>query len=179
MQAYDHKSFDFWSLKKSILNTLLQAVKAIKGGVLAVNGQLIKGGGHLISAKGKLISSKGEALTTLGKNIASAALLSPHHDGHSASGHDGKLLTRLHHMNNGILHVLLHFITYYYLSVLTDRSGYKPHNIYAGGGLFSVHLSYMLYYKRNLNSTSIPALIMTIIKSCRKKIFWAFNHEFA
>lgn len=81
-QFYDHKSFDFWSLKKSILNTLLQAVKAIKGGVIAIKGQLIKGSGYLISAKGKLISAKGEAITNLGKNIATSAILSPTH-GHS------------------------------------------------------------------------------------------------
>ncbi|EEZ98106.2 hypothetical protein TcasGA2_TC000521 [Tribolium castaneum] len=83
-EFYDHhhKHFDFWSLKKSILNTLLQAVKAIKGGVIAIKGQLIKGSGYLISAKGKLISAKGEAITTLGKNIATSAILSPTH-GHS------------------------------------------------------------------------------------------------
>ncbi|XP_063912055.1 uncharacterized protein LOC135128906 [Zophobas morio] len=80
---YDHHhKFDLWSLKKSILNTLLQAVKAIKGGVIAIKGQLIKGSGYLISAKGKLISSKGEAITKLGKNIATSAVLSPTH-GHS------------------------------------------------------------------------------------------------
>ncbi|CAH1373155.1 unnamed protein product [Tenebrio molitor] len=86
-ETYDHhKSLDFWSLKKSILNTLLQAVKAIKGGVIAIKGQLIKGSGYLISAKGKLISSKGEAITNLGKNIATSAVLSPAH-GHSADYH--------------------------------------------------------------------------------------------
>lgn len=88
-QTYDKKSFDFWSLKKSILNTLLQAVKAIKGGVIAIKGQLIKGSGHLISAKGKLITSKGESITNLGKNIAASALLVPH--GQSAHGYAGKL----------------------------------------------------------------------------------------
>lgn len=87
-QTYEHKSVDWWSLKKSILNTLLQAVKAIKGGVIAVKGQLIKGGGKLISAKGKLISAKGEAITKLGKNLATSAVLIPHH-GHSSSGHSG------------------------------------------------------------------------------------------
>ncbi|CAH0552739.1 unnamed protein product [Brassicogethes aeneus] len=94
-ETYDHKSFDFWSLKKSILNTLLQAVKAIKGGVIAIKGQLIKGSGYLISAKGKLISTKGESITNLGKNIASSAILIPHpsttghagHTGHSGQGY--------------------------------------------------------------------------------------------
>jgi hypothetical protein len=41
-------------LKKSILNTLLQAVKAIAGGVTSLKGQLIKGSGYLVSAKGKV-----------------------------------------------------------------------------------------------------------------------------
>lgn len=77
-------SFDFWALKKSILNTLLQAAKAIKGGLIALKGQLIKGSGSLISAKGKLIRSKGEAITTIGKHIASSAILA--HSTPSASG---------------------------------------------------------------------------------------------
>lgn len=53
-QFQDTKSFDGWSLKKSILNTLLQAVKAIAGGVTSLKGQLIKGSGYLVSAKGKV-----------------------------------------------------------------------------------------------------------------------------
>lgn len=76
-QSYDAKSFDFWTLKKSILNTLLQAVKAIKGGVIAIKGKLIQGGGNLISAKGRLISKKGEAITNLGKHIIHTAMLTP------------------------------------------------------------------------------------------------------
>ncbi|RZC33035.1 hypothetical protein BDFB_006808 [Asbolus verrucosus] len=87
-ETYDHKSFDFWSLKKSILNTLLQAVKAIKGGVIAIKGQLIKGSGYLISAKGKLISAKGEAITDLGKKIATSAVLSHPHQGYSGAHSD-------------------------------------------------------------------------------------------
>nr|XP_023015338.1 uncharacterized protein LOC111504859 [Leptinotarsa decemlineata] len=83
----DHKSVDFWTLKKSILNTLLQAVKAIKGGVIAVKGQLIKGSGKLLSAKGKLISYKGDAITKLGKNIATSAILVPY-NGHHSAGHE-------------------------------------------------------------------------------------------
>lgn len=77
-------SFDFWALKKSILSTLFQAAKAIKGGLIALKGQLIKGGGSLISAKGKLIRSKGEAITTIGKQLASSAILT--HSAPSASG---------------------------------------------------------------------------------------------
>lgn len=50
----DTKSFDGWSLKKSILNTLLQAVKAIAGGVTTLQGQLIKGSGYLVQQKGKV-----------------------------------------------------------------------------------------------------------------------------
>lgn len=50
----DTKAFDGWSLKKSILNTLLQAVKAIAGGVTTLQGQLIKGSGYLVTQKGKV-----------------------------------------------------------------------------------------------------------------------------
>lgn len=49
--------FDGWQLKKSILNTIFQAVKAIAGGVTAINGQLIKGGGHLLSQGGNVRSN--------------------------------------------------------------------------------------------------------------------------
>lgn len=48
------EGFDGWSLKKSIMNTLLQAVKAIAGGITALKGQLIKGSGYLVSASGKV-----------------------------------------------------------------------------------------------------------------------------
>lgn len=47
--------FDGWELKKSILNTLFQAVKAITGGVTAIKGQLIKGSGYAISHGGKVL----------------------------------------------------------------------------------------------------------------------------
>lgn len=46
--------FDGWELKKSILNTLFQAVKAITGGVTAIKGQLIKGSGYALSHGGKV-----------------------------------------------------------------------------------------------------------------------------
>lgn len=36
------------------MNTLLQAVKAIAGGITALKGQLIKGSGYLVSASGKV-----------------------------------------------------------------------------------------------------------------------------
>lgn len=48
-------TFDGWALKRSILNTIFQAVKAITGGITAINGQLIKGSGYAISAGGKVI----------------------------------------------------------------------------------------------------------------------------
>lgn len=41
-------------MKKSVLNTLFQAVKAITGGVTAIKGQLIKGSGYASSASGKV-----------------------------------------------------------------------------------------------------------------------------
>lgn len=46
--------FDAHELKRSILNTIFQAVKAITGGITAINGQLIKGSGYAISAGGKV-----------------------------------------------------------------------------------------------------------------------------
>lgn len=52
-QAKEH--FDAWELKKSILNTLFQAVKAITGGVTAIKGQLIKGSGYALSHGGKVL----------------------------------------------------------------------------------------------------------------------------
>lgn len=69
------QKFDIWDFKKAVLNTLLQAVKAISGSVIALKGQLVKGGGFLISTKGKLLSSAGEVITNLGRNIASSALV--------------------------------------------------------------------------------------------------------
>lgn len=77
MRLQHTKSFDFWTLKKSILNTLFQAVKAITGGVTILNGQLIKGGGALASGVGKLISIKGDAVTNFGRHIVSSATLVP------------------------------------------------------------------------------------------------------
>ncbi|GBP18899.1 hypothetical protein EVAR_20431_1 [Eumeta japonica] len=68
---------DYWGLKKSILNTLFQAVKAITGGVTILKGQLIKGGGALAATLGKVISVKGDAVSNLGKKIVSSAALSP------------------------------------------------------------------------------------------------------
>ncbi|GFG31227.1 hypothetical protein Cfor_11651 [Coptotermes formosanus] len=68
------KSFDFWAFKKALLSTLLQAVKAIKGGIIAVKGQIIKAKGHLLSTKGRIISAKGEAISNFGKQLANTAL---------------------------------------------------------------------------------------------------------
>ncbi|XP_052740634.1 uncharacterized protein LOC112046259 isoform X2 [Bicyclus anynana] len=68
---------DYWGLKKSILYTLFQAVKAITGGVTILKGQLIKGGGALAATLGKVISSKGDAVSNIGKKIVSSAALSP------------------------------------------------------------------------------------------------------
>ncbi|XP_037029266.1 uncharacterized protein LOC119069317 isoform X2 [Bradysia coprophila] len=75
----DVSHFDGWKLKKSILNTLFEAVKAITGGITAINGQLIKGSGYVISAGGKVVSASGDAVTNVGKKIAlSAKLIEPH-----------------------------------------------------------------------------------------------------
>ncbi|XP_076257943.1 uncharacterized protein LOC143194996 isoform X2 [Rhynchophorus ferrugineus] len=71
------KPFNLWELKKSVLNTLLQAVKAIQGGVLAIKGQLIKGSGYLVSGGGKLLAAGGDKVTELGKNIIHNSVLVP------------------------------------------------------------------------------------------------------
>ncbi|PSN53482.1 hypothetical protein C0J52_09347 [Blattella germanica] len=95
------KSFDFWTFKKALLNTLLQAVKAIKGGIIALKGQIIKAKGHILTTKGRIITAKGEAISNFGKHVASSALMldkkppahppahpPPHHppSGHAPSG---------------------------------------------------------------------------------------------
>nr|XP_040232843.2 hornerin [Anopheles coluzzii]XP_040232853.2 hornerin [Anopheles coluzzii]XP_040232861.2 hornerin [Anopheles coluzzii] len=85
-KPHEDTHFDGWSLKKSILNTLFQAVKAITGGVTAIKGQLIKGSGYLVSGAGKLIASGGDAVTGVGKKIAlSAHLIPPKHSAHPLS----------------------------------------------------------------------------------------------
>uniref|UniRef100_A0A182KDR1 Uncharacterized protein n=1 Tax=Anopheles christyi TaxID=43041 RepID=A0A182KDR1_9DIPT len=85
-KPHEDTHFDGWSLKKSILNTLFQAVKAITGGVTAIKGQLIKGSGYLVSGAGKLIASGGDAVTGVGKKIAlSAHLIPPKQSSHPLS----------------------------------------------------------------------------------------------
>ena len=74
LQAEEAKSFDFWTFKKALLSTLLQAVKAIKGGIIAIKGQIIKAKGHFLSAKGRVITAKGEAISNFGKQLANTAL---------------------------------------------------------------------------------------------------------
>uniref|UniRef100_A0A182FIR2 Uncharacterized protein n=1 Tax=Anopheles albimanus TaxID=7167 RepID=A0A182FIR2_ANOAL len=86
-KPHEESHFDGWSLKKSILNTLFQAVKAITGGVTAIKGQLIKGSGYLVSGAGKLIASGGDAVTGVGKKIALSAHLIPPKHGSSSSSH--------------------------------------------------------------------------------------------
>lgn len=76
---YNKEAFNIWDFKKAIINTVIQAVKAIGGGVLALKGQLVKGGGFLISTKGRIISSAGEAIAGLGKTLASSAVVTTHH----------------------------------------------------------------------------------------------------
>ncbi|XP_032593075.1 uncharacterized protein LOC116805418 isoform X2 [Drosophila grimshawi] len=55
--------YDPWSFKKSVLNTIFQAVKAITGGVTALKGQLIKGSGYALSAGGNLVAAGGDKVT--------------------------------------------------------------------------------------------------------------------
>ncbi|KAF7407814.1 hypothetical protein HZH66_002351 [Vespula vulgaris] len=90
VQPYGEKTFDVWDFKKAILNTVIQALKAISGGVLALKGQLIKGGGFLVSTKGKIISTTGDAISSLGRHIAASAVIQapkPHY-GHPSYGYD-------------------------------------------------------------------------------------------
>ncbi|XP_076240515.1 uncharacterized protein LOC143183022 [Calliopsis andreniformis] len=93
--SYHDQAFDVWDFKKAIISTLMQAVKAISGGVIALKGQIIKGSGYLISSKGKMIISTGDAITSLGRNIAKSTVQhqEPHHHGYTYDhppehGHD-------------------------------------------------------------------------------------------
>ncbi|XP_062536793.1 uncharacterized protein LOC134205525 isoform X2 [Armigeres subalbatus] len=81
----DDSHFDGWGLKKSILNTLFQAVKAITGGVTILKGQLIKGSGYAVSGVGKLIAAGGDSVSNVGKKITTSAHLVP--ASHSAAVH--------------------------------------------------------------------------------------------
>uniref|UniRef100_A0A1A9W9H6 DUF4766 domain-containing protein n=1 Tax=Glossina brevipalpis TaxID=37001 RepID=A0A1A9W9H6_9MUSC len=65
--------YDPWSLKKSVLNTILTAVKAITGGVTALKGQLIKSSGYALSASGHLAGASGDKITDVGKIIINSA----------------------------------------------------------------------------------------------------------
>ncbi|KAI8130371.1 hypothetical protein CVS40_0342 [Lucilia cuprina] len=62
-----------WSLKKTVLNTIFQAVKAITGGVTALKGQLIKGSGYALSASGQVVAASGDKVTDVGKYIINSA----------------------------------------------------------------------------------------------------------
>ncbi|XP_067619296.1 uncharacterized protein [Eurosta solidaginis] len=76
-----------WSFKKSILNTIFQAVKAITGGVTALKGQLIKGSGYALSASGNLVAASGDKVTDVGKSIINSAQINTHSYGPSVSVH--------------------------------------------------------------------------------------------
>ncbi|XP_037954376.1 putative lysozyme-like protein [Teleopsis dalmanni] len=75
--------YDPWSFKKSVLNTILQAVKAITGGVTALKGQLIKGSGYALSASGNIVAAGGEKVTDVGKSIINSAQINSHSYGTS------------------------------------------------------------------------------------------------
>nr|XP_033190694.1 uncharacterized protein LOC117157091 isoform X2 [Bombus vancouverensis nearcticus] len=75
--SYNDKAFDMWDFKKAIITTLMQAVKAVSGGVIALKGQLLKGGAYLVAAKSKIITKTGDAITTLGRNIVKSAVHPP------------------------------------------------------------------------------------------------------
>ncbi|KAK3908672.1 Filamin-C [Frankliniella fusca] len=70
----DKPHFSLWEFKKAILHKLLEAAKAIGGGVLAIKGKLLTAKGHLVAAKGRKLATKGEELTEFGKGILAKAL---------------------------------------------------------------------------------------------------------
>ncbi|XP_008559019.1 uncharacterized protein LOC103579409 [Microplitis demolitor] len=74
VQPYE-KPFSIWDFKKAIINTVIQAVKAIAGSAIAFKGHLIKGGGFVVQTAGRVISSGGEAAASLGSQLASSALI--------------------------------------------------------------------------------------------------------
>jgi hypothetical protein len=71
------KSLDLWGFKKAILATLVQAVKAITGGVIALKGELVKAKGNIVATKGAIIKTKGEAISQFGRNLATKAIYTP------------------------------------------------------------------------------------------------------
>ncbi|KAH8382419.1 hypothetical protein KR009_003391, partial [Drosophila setifemur] len=89
--------YDPWSFKKSVLNTIFQAVKAITGGVTALKGQLIKGSGYALSAGGNLVAAGGDKVTDVGKSIINSAHINSHTyaTSHSSGGGGGGLFAKL------------------------------------------------------------------------------------
>ncbi|KAK0093413.1 hypothetical protein PV326_013564 [Microctonus aethiopoides] len=87
VQPYGQPSFSIWDFKKAIINTLVQALKALAGGAIAVKGHLIKGGGFIVQTTGRLISSAGEAASSLGTQIASNAVISQPKPAYGAPGY--------------------------------------------------------------------------------------------
>lgn len=75
--------YDPWSLKKSVLNTIFQAVKAITGGVTALKGQLIKGSGYALKASGHVVAASGDKVTDFGRVIINSAHSKIQHSGGS------------------------------------------------------------------------------------------------
>ncbi|KAH8332777.1 hypothetical protein KR074_010442, partial [Drosophila pseudoananassae] len=87
--------YDPWSFKKSVLNTIFQAVKAITGGVTALKGQLIKGSGYALSAGGNLVAAGGDKVTDVGKSIINSAHINSHTYATSHSSGGGGLFAKL------------------------------------------------------------------------------------
>ncbi|KMZ06197.1 uncharacterized protein Dsimw501_GD21323, isoform C [Drosophila simulans] len=87
--------YDPWSFKKSVLNTIFQAVKAITGGVTALKGQLIKGSGYALSAGGNLVAAGGDKVTDVGKSIINSAHINSHTYATSHSSSGGGLFAKL------------------------------------------------------------------------------------
>lgn len=96
-----------WGVKKALLSSVLQAAKAITGGVIALKGQLIKVKGHAVVAKGKLMQTKGEAISNFGKNIATHAF-DVHHQPHLDVGLYNHLpITPIHQPTSKIFFLLI------------------------------------------------------------------------
>ncbi|XP_055851384.1 uncharacterized protein LOC129915743 [Episyrphus balteatus] len=155
--------FDPWSLKKSVLNTIFQAVKAITGGVTALKGQLIKGSGYVLSAGGKLVAASGDKVTDVGKSIINSAQLSPTpSEGHGQSSHPFFKLSSLSGGSSGGGHgpgpvVHTETITTYEIPPGHHNYGppskppsfngathqqYLPPQSYSGGAPFANHASF-------------------------------------
>lgn len=95
---------DALKLKKQILHTLFQAVKAVTGGVAALKGQLIKGSGYVVSKGGKLIQAGGDGVTNVGKKLINSAKVHDSHEEHHHH-HAEEYELPVHHHDHAPVHI--------------------------------------------------------------------------